>query len=261
MVDDSPFDLSTLAETRGLAGLEYQPEIDSTNDWALRLCADAERQLPLLVLAARQSAGRGRGANRWWGAAGALTFSLVVDGEGMGLPSDRWPRVALITGLAVCEALQASFPEGIFSLKWPNDVYLQERKICGILVEVPSQTRGRMVIGVGINVNNSFTAAPEELQTIATSLADAAGGAFDLSETLGSVAARILQRITDFADPTHDFAADFRRYCFLTGRMVRITLGQEIVAGQCQGIADDGSLLIHTATGLRSVVSGTVSFE
>lgn len=256
-----PFDLSSLAETPGLLGLEYQPETTSTNDWALQLSSDEARRLPLMVLTARQTAGRGRGSNQWWGAEGSLTFSLVIDAEGIGLPMDRWPRVALVTGLAVCEALQATFPEGVFNLKWPNDVYLGGRKLCGILVEVPSHTRGRLVIGVGINVNNSFASAPPELREKATSLVDAAGGEFDLTEVLSLVIVRVLQRITDYADPTHAFIAEFRRYCLLTGRMVRIEQGSTLITGQCQGIAPNGTLLVQTETGLRQIVSGTVSFE
>jgi BirA family transcriptional regulator, biotin operon repressor / biotin---[acetyl-CoA-carboxylase] ligase len=260
-VNPSPFDLSSLAETPGLQGLEYQPETTSTNDWALQLSSDEARRLPLLVLTACQTAGRGRGSNQWWGAEGALTFSLLINAEGIGLPMERWPCIALVTGLAVCEALQATFPEGVFNLKWPNDVYLGGRKLCGILVEVPSHTRGRFVIGVGINVNNSFTTAPFELREKATALCDAAGGEFDLSEVLSHVIARILRRIHDYADPTHRFIAEFRRYCLLTGRTVRIEQGSTLITGQCQGIAEDGTLLVQTETGLKQIVSGTVIME
>jgi BirA family biotin operon repressor/biotin-[acetyl-CoA-carboxylase] ligase len=260
-VQNALFDLSTLAEISGLGGLEYQPEVASTNDWALQLCADADRRWPLLVLTAAQTAGRGRGANRWWGASGALLFSLVVDAEAYGISLERWPRLALVTGLAVCEALQASYPTGVFQLKWPNDVYLGGRKLCGILVEVPSQVRGRLVIGVGINVNNSFAQAPLELQNSATSLCDSAGGAFDLTEVLTRVLERMLQRTQEFAHPDHSFAESFRRYCLLTGRPVCVEQGQDKTWGICRGIADDGSLLVQTEQGIKQLVSGSVKFE
>lgn len=208
------------------------------------------------MLTARQTGGRGRGSNQWWFAEGALAFSLVVDAAGSSLPQERWPQIALTTGLAVCEALQQLYPPGIFGLKWPNDVYLGDRKLCGILVEAPSH-RGRVVIGVGINVNNSFTAAPLALQETATSLFDAAGAEFDLSETLIAV---VRQMIGDMKALTKSakLSDRFSRCCLLTGRNVQIETGLRRIAGRCQGIDDDGRLLLQTAVGLQRIVSGTV---
>jgi BirA family transcriptional regulator, biotin operon repressor / biotin---[acetyl-CoA-carboxylase] ligase len=248
------FDLSTIGETPGLAGLEFQPEIDSTNAWALRTLHDDSRALPLLFLTQQQTAGRGRGSNVWWSAPGALTFSLLVN-----TPSD--PRLALVTGVAVCEALAACFAEGIFALKWPNDVYLNQRKVCGILVESPAQSGRRTIIGVGINVNNSFHTAPPELLTKATSMVDVAGGSFDMNEVLRTVVQRILHRVQQFSTGENSFDHDFRRYCLLTQKEVSIQSGRETISGRCEGIAADGSLLVRTEQGLRTMVSGVVSFE
>src|SRR5687768_4110674 len=118
------FDLARIAADSGIAALEYQPEVGSTNDWALQLAADEQRAWPLLVLTQQQTGGRGRGANQWWAAEGSLTFSLVLDAHQQTIPSENWPRIALVIGLAVCESLQAIFPQGIFGLKWPNDVLI-----------------------------------------------------------------------------------------------------------------------------------------
>jgi BirA family biotin operon repressor/biotin-[acetyl-CoA-carboxylase] ligase len=245
------YDLSTIADTPGLAGIEFQPVIDSTNAWAVRSANDVARRLPLLFLAEQQTAGRGRGANEWWSAPGGITFSLLVS-----MPPE--PRLALVAGLAVCEALSRSYPEGLFQLKWPNDVYLHQRKICGILVESPSHVGDRTIIGVGINVNNSFRTAPPELLAKATSLIDVAGGEFEATEVLSRVLASLLQRLEQFATHQTTLAADFRRYCLLTGKQVRIQHGSETVVGHCTGIADDGTLQIHTEHGLRTIMSGVV---
>lgn len=252
-MDAAPFDLAAIAAQTPIASLEYQPEVGSTNDWALSLAADEDRLWPLLVLAAQQTGGRGRGVNRWWSASGALTFSLVVDAAERGLPLERWPSLALLSGLAVCETLHQLYPPGMFGLKWPNDVYLGGRKLCGILVEAPSH-RGRIVVGVGINVNNSFAGAPTELRERATSLCDAAGGPFDLSEVLIAVVERMIERMQS-ADL---LAEDFGRYCLLTGRLVQIESGQERIVGRCLGIDAHGALLVQTESGQRRVHAGTV---
>jgi BirA family biotin operon repressor/biotin-[acetyl-CoA-carboxylase] ligase len=248
--------LARIAAESGIASLEYQPQVASTNDWALQLAADEQRRWPLLVLTARQTSGRGRGANQWWSSDGALTFSLVINTAASSLPTQRWPQIALATGLAVCEALETLFPSGIFGLKWPNDVYLSGRKLCGILVESPSH-RGRVVIGVGINVNNSFAAAPPALQQTATSLADAAGAEFDLNDSLIEVLQRMIDSLTALGQGT-TFGDRFSRYCLLTGHVVQIESGRQRLAGRCQGIDDNGALILKTAAGLERIVSGSV---
>lgn len=255
-MQSGPFNLALIAAHSGVAALEFQPEVVSTNDWALELAGDAQRTWPLLVLAERQKGGRGRGVNRWWSSEGALTFSLVVDAAAWRLPLERWPQIALVTGLAVCESLQAIYPPGVFGLKWPNDVYVSGRKVCGILVEAGPHD-GRVVIGVGINVNNSFSDAPNELRQRATSLSDAAGGEFDLSETLIAVVGRMNQRLAGLPDED-SLAEDFSRYCLLTGRTVQIESGRQRLAGLCRGIDDQGALLVQTAAGQESIRSGSV---
>jgi BirA family transcriptional regulator, biotin operon repressor / biotin---[acetyl-CoA-carboxylase] ligase len=255
-MDADAFDLVRIAADSGVAALEFQAEVVSTNDWALSLAGDSARSWPLLVLAAEQTGGRGRGTNRWWSSAGALTFSLVVDAAAWQLPLDRWPQIALATGLAICESLQAVFPPGVFALKWPNDVYLAGRKVCGILVEAPSH-RGRVVIGVGLNVNNSLAGAPPEVKDRSAALCDAAGAEFDLTEVLIAVVGQMNQRLAGLAGEV-SLAADFSRYCLLTGRTVKLETGRHEILGSCRGIDDQGALMVQTPSGLERIRSGTV---
>lgn len=250
------FNLSDLLCESGARSLEFRPEVGSTNDWAIELAADDERELPLLVVTQRQTGGRGRGSNRWWSADGALTFSLVVDASR--LDQARWPQVALASGLAICESLAELGERFALGLKWPNDVYLGERKLCGILVEAPAHTRGRIVIGVGVNLNNSFTSAPDELKAKATALCDEAGGEFDSTETLSRLVKGILTRIERLATEQHSLVEGFRRYCFLTDKFVRIQSGRDLVVGRCSGIDEDGALLVRTDAKLVRLQSGTV---
>lgn len=255
-MDGSNLNLPRIAAQSGAAAIEFQSEVASTNDWAIQLAADEFRAWPLLVLASRQTGGRGRGVNRWWSSEGALTFSLVVDAANLSLALNRWPQIALVTGLAVCESLHALYPAGNFGLKWPNDVYLNGRKLCGILVEAPSH-RGRVVIGVGINVNNSFVSAPAELRETATSLSDASNDIFDLSDVLIAVIQRMGARLSQLGS-AFGFSDEFSRYCLLTGRNVQIQLGREAFVGHCSGIDRDGALCIATSQGPQRLHSGSV---
>src|SRR5262245_30735712 len=129
------FDLGRIESCGLVARIDYHESIGSTSDRAIELGVLDESELPLLVLAESQTAGRGRGVNRWWSAEGALTFSLVLQAPCERLPPDRWPQVALVAGVAVCEALEGLVPQAEVRVKWPNDVYLGSGKVCGILCE------------------------------------------------------------------------------------------------------------------------------
>ncbi len=243
-----------------VAEAEVHAELASTNDRALHLAQTATR-LPRLVVALRQTAGRGRGANRWWADEGALTFSLLLDVPR--LPLERWPQISLTVGGAVCEAVAALIPAADVRLKWPNDVYVNGRKACGILVEVPpAPVTGRIVIGIGLNVNNSVSGAPAEIRARATSLRDVGGTSLNLTDVLVAVLRGVDSDLAslDAGDP--DLAARWRRLCLLSGRSVALHDGARSIAGTCLGIDDDGALLLQTEAGPRRFLGGVVeAFE
>jgi len=263
------FDLSRLAAANLVAQIDYHESLGSTSDRAQELAASGAAALPLLVLAERQTAGRGRGANRWFAAEGALTFSLVLSAPPDQLPPHRWPEVALVAGLAVCEALQSLVPASVLQVKWPNDVYLAGRKICGILSESLPGWRDRLVVGIGVNVNNSVQRSertgdgePEtaELRRIATALIDHDGLPRDLTATLVSTLDHFDRRWTELL--TGGFAplaVAYRQRCFLTGKTVMIQQpGGATLVGMCRGIDDDGVLGMRTFAGEQRVRSGSV---
>lgn len=239
-------------------GVEFHRELNSTNDLALELAARDDVELPLLVLAQKQTAGRGRGANQWWAETGALTFSLLFAADAAQLAKDRWPRISITAALAVCDVLAAQAPGHDVGLKWPNDVFFDGRKICGILAEIPPRRGGCVIVGIGINVNNSFDAAPAELRSIATSLFDTTWQQYDLPELLIELLQRFDDRFEMLCQDDDRLASDWQARCILRGRAVQLEVGQRQFAGQCQGIDKDGSLLLSTDSGLQRHVAGVV---
>lgn len=292
MTQPAPYQVDpTRLRTCGLvAAVEDHQTLPSTSDRALALAAQGEVPLPLLVVAAEQTAGRGRGTNRWWSSWGALTFSLALEAPPSQLPPARWPQVALVAGLAVCEALEGHVPGADLRVKWPNDVYLSGRKLCGILSESVPGHRDRLVVGIGINVNNQppdvrgsaggeleraepaakHAGSPislsnnslEKTQCVsAISLVEYDGRVRDLTEVLLSVLDRFDWRWRTFLDVGFEPMVDpYRQRCFLTGRTLRVEVGprQEVV-GLCRGINTDGALQLVTEQGLWNLVSGSVA--
>lgn len=232
--------------------------LGSTNDLALQWAAEAELELPRLIWAETQTAGRGRGAHVWWAAPGALTFSLIVDEASTGLKAATWPQVSVLTGLAIAEALSEFVPAHSIGLKWPNDVQVHGRKICGILVEVPPGQPQRLVIGIGINVGNSFREAPVDLQAIATSLIDLLSDAPPLTEVLLSVLRRWSHLAKQLVANQLDLPTAWARYCTLQDRRVRVTTGEKHVDGVCRGIDADGAMWLETPSARTRQLGGTV---
>ena len=260
-------DLRRLRTETFLREVEHHADIGSTNDRALALCGVENLPAPYLILAERQTAGRGRGVNRWWSSDGALLFSVIIDANEYALPESRWPQISLTAGVAVCEVLdfltrgQGESPQlrsHTVGLKWPNDVWLNNRKACGILVEVPHARCGRLVIGIGLNVNNSFESAPAELQLIATSLSDETGSTFDRTTVLTALLRQLDQDLKRLADADVSLVERWQSRCVLRDRVVSLDLGQRMVAGLCLGIAADGALMLRTPAGEQRFYGGVI---
>ncbi|WP_339731465.1 biotin--[acetyl-CoA-carboxylase] ligase [uncultured Gimesia sp.] len=258
-------DLKAIQTETFIEHLDYFESLASTNTWALNTLSPVVNKnptrginLPRLVLTGRQTAGRGRGSNAWWAPEGGLTFSLVVDVSQILIPFEQQPLIALATGLAVCETLEKYLPEYTLQLKWPNDVYLQSKKVSGILVETDASQPGLVVIGVGVNLNNSFLSAEDALQSVGTSLYETTRQKYSLATTLIDLINGIENRLYDVADEKNEFMSAWRQYCLLTGKTIRINTGRESKQGECLEVDDQGFLILQTETGIERIISGSI---
>jgi BirA family biotin operon repressor/biotin-[acetyl-CoA-carboxylase] ligase len=248
--------MERLAFAGRLARVEHHEEIGSTQDRARQLAGDPLVGLPVLVVADRQTAGRGRGTNQWWTGEGSLALSIALDPESMGLSRDRlWP-ISLCGAVAVIDAVGGTLAGHSLGLLWPNDVVCGARKLCGILVEAYSPDR--TVIGIGINVNNRAAEAPPALRAIVTSLADLCGRPIDRGHVLESIVMQFLAQLQDLAADPENTGRKFDEYCQQRGRWLEVEQGGRRVAGLCTGIATDGALVLECASGRQRVYSGTV---
>jgi len=260
------FDLSRITRSGLVRHVDYHESVGSTNDRALELAARDELPLPLLVLTERQTGGRGRGTNRWWSASGALTFSLLVEAPAEALRPETRSQVALVAGLAVCEALEPLAPRAQWRVKWPNDVYLNGGKVCGILCESAPGQSERLIVGIGINVNNSMAEEKEPAAIAADGVPTGAVALVDfdsLSRELTDVLLAVLDRF-DFRWSTllqsgfRALAADYRQRCLLVGKTVTANLSGRRVVGVCRNIDDFGGLVLATESGSRTIVAGSI---
>ena len=254
-------DVGNLARCTFIRRIRALDETDSTNNvaraWSTQLSAD---EVPALVVAESQSAGRGRGENRWWSGPGSLTFSVIVEPAAWGVPSERWPALSLTVGAATALALEQRVPTSEVRLKWPNDVYLDGRKIAGILIESPPNDSRRLVLGIGVNVNNSLAGVPAEIESRAISLCDATGTTHSRTDLLKDLLTQLWQSLTRLGSDLPRLREDWRRLCLLTGRSVVVTdQGRGVVAGTCLGLDDDGALRVQTDGSVERLFSGVVT--
>ena len=239
--------------------VELHTTLSSTNDRAMILAREADIRLPLLVLCEQQTAGRGRGRNFWWSDDGSLTFSIIIETGSFTLRKDHPTCVSLSAGIAVCETLAELVFTGKIGMKWPNDVFLEGKKVSGILVESPSPKSGRLVIGIGINVNNSLRTAPAELQSSATSLFEVSGEQFDLTRLLMRTIHHLEHQIESLQRDGSRLVNSWQQHCLLQGRSVTLKIGSEQVTGTCSGIDAEGHLILQTESGPRHFSNGVVS--
>lgn len=228
--------------------VEVLPEIDSSNSELMRR-ARAGQAEPVLLVAQAQTAGRGRLGRDWHSAPGdSLTFSL-----GLPLAPADWSGLSLAVGVSVAESLHPAI-----RLKWPNDLWLDNRKLAGILIETASFGAGAAggryaVIGIGINL------APRPAPGLATApaaLRELLPHA-DAPAVLQLVAEPLVRDVLRFAQEGFAaFQARFAARDLLRDRPVRLSDGTEGVA---RGVDARGSLLVHTAAGLQAVSSSEVS--
>ncbi len=233
--------------------------LPSTNTEAARQAARGARE-GLCVVAAEQTAGRGRQGRAWASPAGAgLYLSVVLRPR---LDAAEWPLLTLMAALAVSDALAETCALDV-DIKWPNDLLGAGRKVCGILAETVEGARGGRACVVGVGINLSAGAFPPELRERAASVEELTGErprAEELLESLvRALAARYarLQSAGGARETVRDWGA---RSSYAEGKRVRVSLAGESFEGTTRGLEADGALRVETAGGeLRIVRAGDVT--
>ncbi len=235
--------------------VEFHPTLGSTNDRARQLL-DEGTELPALVVAGQQTAGRGRLSRSWWSPPGALLASLVVGADiGPELPR-AMAVVAPWTGVGLADGLARIEPALPLWLKWPNDLMVGDAKLGGVLVECVPDAGGRpqWIVGVGLNVNNVCVGkrVPKEPSDnrAAISLRDFSGRSYPLADVLGTLLSALAAAYSQFRADPERFPERWRIYCGLQGRRVRIDSGHgQTGVGVCVGVDADGALRLQTDSG------------
>lgn len=258
-------DLMTEAEIKSLMHTEwvakevlYFDTIDSTNTKAQEL---AEKGYPsgTLVVADKQESGKGRRGRSWVSPSGTGIFmTLMIKPD---INPNNASMLTLVAALAVAKAITSVTGEEAM-IKWPNDIVVNSKKVCGILTEMNAQFDyiNNIVVGIGINVHNeSF---PEEISQMASSLMIEAGGKrFHRAQIIAETMSYFEQYYDTFLK-TQDLSALVREYDELLvnrNKSVRVLDPKEPFDGKAMGITPKGELIVDTWESRKLVSSGEVS--
>ncbi len=238
--------------------IHHYYKIGSTNSEAME-AAGAGAPDGSVFLAEQQTVGRGRGAHPWHSAHAAGIYCSVLLRPP--LPPSEALILSLAAGLAVHAAVQEIDSRIAPDLKWPNDVLLDGKKFCGILVEMNAEvTRVRyIVVGIGINANQS--SFPAELQPTATSLRLATGSEWSRVELCAALLKSLDREYRNLLEKPGAHESILRRFAerssSVRGRQVRVEENGSF-EGVTEGLDPRGFLQVRTAQGVRTVLSGTV---
>jgi BirA family biotin operon repressor/biotin-[acetyl-CoA-carboxylase] ligase len=243
--------------------VEYYDTISSTNDRVKEMFREPESpELPCLVIARHQTAGRGRGNKSWWSGDGALLLSLGFELSSLFLQRNHLSLFSLASGLAAVETIRNRVPKTFeVGLHWSNDIYADNKKIGGILIESP--TPQHLVLGIGINVNNRLTEIPAEFQLELkqhpiTSLIEILDQPIFLPALIVEFLFRLHRAAERITVEPAELVRDAETCCLQIGKEVTIRQENATILGRCVGIAPDGSLRLETQNGLELVRCGVV---
>ena len=220
--------------------LYYYEEIGSTNDEAFRLGLAGAPEGTALI-ANSQSAGKGRMQRVWYSPAGSNIYTSIILRPQ--IEPARAPQISILAGVAVADILESYCPDRI-KLKWPNDVLINGKKVCGILSQMKTIVSevDFIILGIGINVNISYNEFPKEICNIATSLAIETGREISRQELIISLYENLAKWYKQILKDGF-------------GRIKEKWFQEEAVSGKAIGLDEDGSLILLAAGNKKLKVS------
>jgi BirA family transcriptional regulator, biotin operon repressor / biotin---[acetyl-CoA-carboxylase] ligase len=250
--------------------LHWLDQCSSTNTWALAHLSQLEHGAVLFTR--KQTAGRGQRGRTWQAPSGVLTFSMVLEK----IPLEQLPGLSLVAGLAVIYAIEDLIPDlqGRLSIKWPNDLLFEGRKLAGILCESVvngAGAEGKVVVGIGLNRFVDFIQTPPETQLSRTaiSLHQMANSVPDEFSLLQQIRHYLLQTAGLLYARENNLQAgsglkkllpSLRQRDALLGRLITVELLDERISGEAAGFSDCGFLLLCLPDGTqRTFSSGHVA--
>jgi BirA family biotin operon repressor/biotin-[acetyl-CoA-carboxylase] ligase len=254
-------DITSALKTRIIGKkITHYHETDSTNTRARQFALDGCQE-GTVITAESQSKGRGRENRDWHSPHGTGIYMSVILYPRISLKG--LPRITLVAAVAVAEALKNSAHIRV-EIKWPNDLLLNNKKICGILTELCSlgNEKNAVIVGIGINVNTPADMFPADIANIASSILIETKEKFSRLEIIKSVIEYFDRYYEVFLQSGFDsILGTWKDYSNIVGRKIQVKQSGTAVTGTVIDVDMDGALLLKNGDGvIRTIYSGDISY-
>lgn len=234
--------------------INFHDQLGSTNEMATELAKGGAKE-GTVVVARTQTKGKGRNDKEFSSPRGGIYLSVILKPD---MPPDKIYTLPLVMGLSVSKAIQCSTSK-VATVKWPNDVILEERKVAGILM-VPSIKGMQLefvIVGIGINLNTESENFSEEAGKVAGSIREITGKIIDPNEFLRDLMYFLDLNYSQFLNgQSEDLLDQWAKRSDTIGSEVKVTAGSREIRGKALGLDQTGALIVQTRGGMKRVTSG-----
>ncbi|MBR3212913.1 MAG: biotin--[Methanosphaera sp.] len=251
-----PFEIERNLSTKYIAhNIHFYQEVTSTNDIAKKF-VDNDAPEGTVIIAEQQTAGRSRSKNDWASPEGGIWMTLILKPEVTLLEASK---LTIVTGVAIAKTLHDKFNLDA-GIKWPNDIMIGNKKICGILTEAVTDYDDlkAVLIGVGIDVNINQSDLPDNLQDIATTVSEESTEEIKRAEIMKVFFSIFEELYEEFKNGQFKhIIGEWRRLSSTTGNRVKVYKDGKAMLADAVGIDNQGALIVELDDGsLEKIISG-----
>lgn len=252
-----PDEIMNNLNSRLIKEILFYPTLDSTNELAKELLADKKAKEGLVIVAGKQTAGKGRLGRIWESPAGGLWFSIILSPK---LPLHELPLLSLVFAVAIAAALD-EISNSKCGIKWPNDIFINDKKVAGILLEVSGQVDNidSVIAGIGININISQDIWSNDTRHIATSLLEETNQIIPNNIILPVVLSYLEKYYNLFiSNGFVEIREDFKNRCVHLNKKVSVKQVNKLVTGINTDIDSQGNMVLKVDNDIIRVTTGDV---
>jgi len=235
--------------------IHYFKEINSTNFFAKQLIGKKPPE-GTIIISEIQTKGRGRKQRTWASPKGGLWFSTILYPK---IPPERGMLITMTCSVAIAEAIkELTNLEPV--IKWPNDLLLNGKKICGILTEFDAEIDkiNYVIVGIGINVNNKIS---DDLKKVAISIKQAYGKQISLVNLIREIIQKIDEKYIDLkSEDFESIKKSWLNYSKIINRKISVHGEKDVLTGIVTDIDNSGCLILKTDEGFNKIISGDVTY-
>jgi BirA family transcriptional regulator, biotin operon repressor / biotin---[acetyl-CoA-carboxylase] ligase len=226
------------------------PAVDSTNTTAKECYDEKKLKEGSIVYCSKQQKGKGRGNNAWYSSENeSLCFSIIL--EPLFLEASNYYQLHKLTSISLIESLESFIPEKKLQIKWPNDIYFEQKKLGGILISnnIKGKSISLSIIGLGLNINQDFF--PKDLIN-PVSLKQIYGKDFLIENILKKIGNDFFSNYRKWKEDIYCFDSAYQQKLYKLGEKSRFIINNKDCSAVVRGVNEDGKILLEHAAKINA---------